>query len=346
MKNKFTRRLSLAYKVLLSGGLPQPQPREIPAIAPEEVEEARQFFSLKKFFIYGHARSGTTLLARLIKLHPQVHCNYQAHFFTRQPLLESLVASPQIGEWLGRRSNRWNRGKDLSPVVLRAAADFIMEREARTEGKGGAGCVVGDKSPNSLLDGESIRLTHKIYPDAYIIYIIRDGRDTALSHRFQNFIEHPESLSGEDRKILDEFTKEPQLFLNGQRSVFSEKAIYQAARGWVRNVGETDQLARQLYSERYFHVRYEDLLADPFAEMSRLWSFLGVEKDTPGLKSAVDTETGQNPDAEWQKQKAIQVVSPLQKGKSGSYKDIFTERDKKVFKEIAGEMLKTWGYEV
>lgn len=343
---KLTRRFSLACKVLLSGNLPQTQPREIPSITTQEVEEARQFFPLNKFFIYGHARSGTTLLARLIRLHPQVHCNYQAHFFTRQPLLESLVASSESGEWLARRSNRWNRGKDLSPVVLRAASDFIMERDARQEGKGGAGCIVGDKSPNSLLDGESVKLTYKVYPDAYLIYIIRDGRDTALSHRFQNFIEHPESLSGEDKKILDDFTSDPQQYLSGQRSIFTDKAINQAARGWVRNVSETDQLGRQLYSERYFHLRYEDLLYDPFAEMIRLWAFLGVDKDAPGLKKAIETETGQNPDAEWQKQKASQVASPLQKGKSGSYKEIFTEKDKRVFTEIAGETLRAWEYEV
>jgi hypothetical protein len=345
MTNKFTRRLSLVYKVLFSGGLPQAQPREIPPITPEEVEEARQFFPLHKFFIYGHARSGTTLLARLIRLHPQVHCNYQAHFFTRQPLLESLVANPETGEWLARRSNRWNRGKDLSPVVLRAAADFIMERDARQEGKGGAGCVVGDKSPNSLLDGESVRLTHKIYPDASVIYIIRDGRDTALSHRFQNFIEHPESLCAEDKKILGDFTQDPQPFLNGQRSIFTEKAIHRVALGWARNVSETDRMARQYYGERYFHLRYEDLLDDSLKEMTRLWAFLGVDTRLSRLKKAIEDETRQNPDAEWQQQKAGQIASPLQKGKRGSYKEIFTDRDRQVFIEIAGELLKTWGYE-
>ncbi len=345
MNKKLFRRFSLAFKVLLTGNLPQAPRRDVPPISPEEVEEARQFFPLQKFFIYGHARSGTTLLARLVRLHPQVYCNYQAHFFTRQPLLESLIANPETGEWLARRSNRWNRGKDLSPVVLRATADFIMERDARREGKGGMGCVVGDKSPNSLMDGESVRLTHKVYPDASLVYIIRDGRDTALSHRFQNFIEHPESLSGEDKKILDDFTQDAQPFLSGQHSVFTEKAIRQAALGWVRNVSETDQMARQYYGERYFHLRYEDLLEDPLGEMSRLWAFLSVDAGVPGLKKAVEAETSQNPDADWQQQKAGQIASPLQKGKRGSYKEIFTERDRRVFTEIAGETLKSWGYE-
>ena len=33
------------------------------------------------------------------------------------------------------KSNRWNQDVDLSPLVLRAAADFVMERDAVKEGK-------------------------------------------------------------------------------------------------------------------------------------------------------------------------------------------------------------------
>jgi len=106
-------------------------------------------------------------------LHPEVHCNYQAHFFTRQPLLKSLVNTPEAEEWLTRKSNRWNQGGDLSPLVLRAAADFILEREAAKEGK----MIVGDKSPSSTIHGQAVRDMHSIYPDAKLVYIVRDGRD-------------------------------------------------------------------------------------------------------------------------------------------------------------------------
>ena len=50
-------------------------------------------------------------------------------------------------------------------------------------------------------------------------------------------------------------------------------------------------------------------------------------------------------DRDWQKQKAGDLVSPLQKGKSGSWRELFTERDKAVFREVAGEVLVTWKYE-
>src|SRR5262245_52909372 len=107
-------RIRSAVRVLLKGESPKNKRVEIPSITKREVAEIKQFFPRDNLFILGHARSGTTLLMRLVRLHPEVHCNYQAHFFTRGPLLKSLVNTPQAEEWLNRKSNRWNQGGDLS----------------------------------------------------------------------------------------------------------------------------------------------------------------------------------------------------------------------------------------
>ena len=131
---KISTRIKKAARILLKGDPRKSARNPIPAITPEEVAEIKGFFPREKFFIFGHARSGTTLLMRLARLHPEVHCSYQGHFFTRRPLLKSLVDTPEAEEWLTRKSNRWNYGRDLSPLVLRAAADVIMERDAAREG--------------------------------------------------------------------------------------------------------------------------------------------------------------------------------------------------------------------
>ena len=337
----FWKRISLAGSVLRTGQMPLRARRDIPAITPEEVVEAKAFFPMPKFFIFGHARSGTTLLTRLIRLHPEVHCNYQAHFFTRHPLLQALVSEEAVGEWLLRRSNRWNRGRDLSPVVLRAAADFILEREARREGKH----IVGDKSPNSLLEDESVRLVHKVYPEARLIVIIRDGRDMAVSHRFQSFIDAAQHMSREDLRIRDDFSRDAGLFLTGQRSIFTDKAIRSEAAGWARNVTGTDKVARELYGEHYLTLRYEDLLEQPQAELERIWAFLGVDSEGKGLAEAVIAELESNPDADWQKQKAGELVEPLEKGRQGSWRNLFTAHDRLIFKKLAGQALIAWDYE-
>src|ERR1051325_3949874 len=95
-------RFKSAARILLKGDSTKKKRNSIPPITIEGVAEIKQFFSREKFFIFGHARSGTTLLMRLVRLHPEVHCNYQAHFFTRQPLLKSLVDTPEAEEWLKR----------------------------------------------------------------------------------------------------------------------------------------------------------------------------------------------------------------------------------------------------
>jgi Sulfotransferase family len=336
-----TQRISLALRLLRRGELPSAANRDVPPITPDEVAEARTFFPLDKFFIFGHARSGTTMLTRLVRLHPEVHCNYQAHFFTRPPLLESLVAEAEVGEWLKRGSNRWNHGRDLSPVVMRAVADYILEREARQEGK----CIVGDKSPSSLLDGEAVRLMNKVYPDGYLIYIVRDGRDTAVSHRFQTFIEFPERLSKEDQRIRLEFARHPEPFLSGEQSIFTQDGLTRAAQGWVRNVTQTDQQGQSLYGERYLSLRYEDLLQQPWEQMRRVWAFLHASPADEELHQALIAEMGQNPDADWQQLKAQDIAQSLQKGKQGTWLELFTARDRHIFRQIADPTLLAWGYQ-
>jgi hypothetical protein len=220
---------------------------------------------------------------RLARLHPEVHCNYQAHFFTRKPLLKSLVDSTEIEEWLTRKSNRWNHGRDLSPLVLRAAADFIMERDAAREGKR----IVGDKSPSSVIHGQVVRDMHSLYPDAKVINIVRDGRDVLISERFRNFVEESKFLTAEDKRIISDLKTDPAPFSDGRRSIFTETFIRNIASRWVNDLTETDAEAKQLYGGNYHSLRYEDLLKTPFEEMTKLWKFLGVKKINKSLEKQI-----------------------------------------------------------
>lgn len=338
---KLGKRIQLSWQVLRYGRIPTPEARTLPDLDVSELDEIKDFFPLPKFFIFGHARSGTTLLARLIRLHPEVHCNWQAHFFTREPTLYSLVSRPEIREWLQRKSNRWNQGEDLSPLVIRVVADFIMEREARARGK----TIVGDKSPNSLMDGKAVKLLHGVYPDAKLLYIVRDGRDTILSHRFQSFIDFPEFLRDIDLQIRDDFTHNPEPFFEGKRSLFTEDKLRKDAQDWVRNVKETNQFGEELYGDRFLTLRYEDLISDPVRFLDEIWAFLQVKDHSLPLDAEIKKEMARNPDAAWQKTQNQEMISNLKKGTSGTWKDLFTEQDCQIFKEIAGETLIKWGYE-
>jgi hypothetical protein len=252
-----------------------------------------------------------------------------------------LVSDPQVADWLTQRSNRWNRGRDLSPVVLRAVSDFILEREARREGK----TIVGDKSPNNTVGGDAVQKVYEVYPDARLIFIVRDGRDAMLSHRFQDFVDRSERLSPADVRLREEFTRSPEPFLAGQRSLFSETRLRAEALSWVKNLAETESLGTSLFADRYIHLRYENLLAKPWEELSRLWQFLQVKELAPELEGILAAEMQSNPDAEWQMQKDRDLAQVLQKGQRGNWRTILTERDRALFKEIAGQALINWHYE-
>jgi hypothetical protein len=328
-------------RVLLGGDAWPRRMTPVPAISREDLKDFHRFFPRSKFFILGHARSGTTLLMRLVRLHREVHCDYQAHFFTRRPLLKSLVESPEIEEWLRRKSNRWNHGRDLSPTVLRAVAEYIMERDAARLGKR----IVGDKSPTSSIHGQSVRDLHDIFPDARLLYIVRDGRDVAVSERFRNFVEDSRFLGRRDRKILEELHKNPASFGAGQRSLFTEEMLRRVADGWARDLREIDSEGRRLFGRKYHVLRYEDLLEDPGRELERIWHFLGVQGVSRHLGAKVRAEMRTNPDQEWQTRRGKDLADFLAKGRAGNWKVLFTQRDREIFKAASGDALQLWKYE-
>jgi hypothetical protein len=205
--------------------------------------------------------------------------------------------------------------------------------------------IVGDKSPSSTIHGQAVRDMHAVYPDAKLVYIVRDGRDVLISERFRNFVEESKFLTSEDKRILEALRKDQTPFINGTRSIFTEAFIRRVAKGWARNLQEIEDEGRRLFKKNYFGLRYEDLLATPFNEMIKLWKFLGVKKTNKSLEKTIKAEMSSNPDEEWQAKRNEGIASFLPKGHTGNWARLFTEKDKSVFKEVAGGMLVKWKYE-
>ncbi len=338
-------RLKGAWDVFFQGQKVLRRRTSIPAITPEEIADIKSFFPMDKFFILGRSRSGSTLLMRLCRLHPEVHSNSQASFFSLPPGLKSLVDSVEIEKWLSARANHWNHGRDLSPSVMRAAADFILENDAHKNGP--QKHIVGDKSPTTVTHGAAVKNMHLIYPDAKMVYIVRDGRDVMVSDRFRNFVENKWLRPGDDQ-ILEGLKNNPEEYVSGKKSIFTESWLRNTNQGiptWVANLDESESEALKLYPDQYYPLRYEDLLSKPFEEMKKLWFFLGVKEVDPSLEQTILDEVTVNPDEKWQAEKNNSIAPTLEKGKPGAWKNFFTERDREIFKEIAGQHLIKWKYE-
>ncbi|RME46653.1 MAG: sulfotransferase [Caldilineae bacterium] len=145
---------------------------------------------MKKIFVVGCARSGTTLVQKLFAAHNQVYTCKETHYFEhirrsgKKGLLlplDFLRLSPRKVRFAYRfiEANNELRGTYDPRTIrtIRDAAQFfdhLMTTEARLRGKS----AWVEKTPPHLLH---IPLIQRHIPAAQFVHVIRDGRDVVAS---------------------------------------------------------------------------------------------------------------------------------------------------------------------
>lgn len=204
-------------------------------------------------FIVGVPRSGTTLLRVLLDSHseilalpetPWVSGAYGGPLSLRQLLLDLADGS-------------YGAARNVAGItradILRAGAGFLehlLEPALAARGKS----VPAFKTPSDI---PHLDFLTELLPDARYIHITRDGRDVALSQ-----------LAKKGSFFLE---------LRGYRSL-SYANVLQRWADWeakARGVLARDGL-------KVFHLRYEDLIADPEGQMRQAMAFAGL-KFEPGM---------------------------------------------------------------
>lgn len=128
-----------------------------------------------RFFLIGAARSGTTSLYRSLEAHPGV--------FSQQ------IKEPRFFK------ENWKKGWDWYADVYEGA---------------GANQICGDYSPSysSVRRGDVAKRIHRAYPDAKLIYIVRNPIDCAISNWRMTaeikkpVLNFPEALDNHEWKLL------------------------------------------------------------------------------------------------------------------------------------------------
>jgi hypothetical protein len=263
-------------------------------------------------FLVGAGRSGTTLVYKLLCLHPHVAyiSNYDEWrlpagraagmvasnldakiaawfggggnaYFVRRPLLKRMFPTPVEGEPIYRRCgmplfpDRSYRPDPRTVSSLRRCFDEIRR------GAGGQ-LLVSKRTSNN----RRIPALDAAFPGARYIHIIRDGRDVADSLlRVEWWSRH--------RVWWDGRTAE-QMERNGEDSLII------AARNWVYEIRELAWGLGTIEQERVMELRYEDLLANPVEHLDRMYSFMGVDRAESCLAAAASLGLKCRPPA-WKK---------------------------------------------
>jgi hypothetical protein len=223
-------------------------------------------------FIVGSARSGTTLLQRLLDAHPQLAIVQREthwipdYYLDRTGLTpDGMVTAGLLSKLMKHRTfSHMGIGRQdleqlfntLEPLPYARFVSSLFDLYGAKRGKG----RVGDKTPRYV---RRIPVLHSLWPEAMFVHLIRDGRDVCLS-------------------ILDWRKKVP-----GLASLFptwAEDPVTTAALLWELSVrlGRRDGLP--LGTRIYHEIRYEDLVSRPQEECARLCTFLGVIYDPAMLR--------------------------------------------------------------
>jgi len=306
--------------------------------------------------VVGHGKSGTTWLARLLGSHPEILCLWEGRFFGREwhredlgevgakvpprTLSGALANSRDLRLWAER--SVWGRRGDadehLANLTRLALDYFLDQRLSGTDKK-----IVGDKTP-FLPGAHTIREIHGIYPEARVIHVIRDGRDAEVSWMHHRWNRSKEQGGIQVLRPGEAERREAYREDAAGAGLFDEGELRARAAQWRDTVGEATKEGPELLGDNYTEVRYERLLEDAPAETRRLLRFLGAGAGDEVVRQCVEEASFEKLSG-GRRRGDEDPTSLLRKGVSGDWRDAFTERDKRIFKEEAGDLLVELGYE-
>lgn len=201
----------------------------------------------KMIFVVGARRSGTNWLQRILGAHPDVATvPSETYLFSRgiQPLRERFHH--------GVRGSTGTGSTYMDEQVLLDALRDFCDRALQPYLDAAPGSLrLVERTPEHATVLDTIG---SIYPDAYVVHIVRDGRDVARSLVNQGWSTAPQSIAD-------------------------------AAEEWRSTVEAADREGSRL--QHYRVVRYEDMLADPLRNVESLYEGLGLRTSDPLVKDVL-----------------------------------------------------------
>ena len=195
----------------------------------------------RPIFIWGSPRSGTTLLYQLVAKHPDVGCPCNAN---KEPREGTDFWWRAFGEHRGVMDARLAHPKSVRQINYEYR--ILLKEQGKSR--------LLDKIPFMIL---WIQLVNKMFPDARHFHIIRDGRSVVNSVLYKLRY---------SRKKKDQRYRKGELLYGPQPPELINPMLQPPAQRHVRQwilLVEYGRQSAELLGNRYYELRYEDLVNDP-----------------------------------------------------------------------------------
>jgi hypothetical protein len=276
-------------------------------------------------FIVGCARSGTTLVRRIVDAHPEIAITTEMHwishyvnYFKNQNRLVAPGLVYELSEH--KRFAQFEIPREEFEALLGSGEALpyptFLNRVFGLYGKINNKPLVGNKTSGYV---RRIPTLHALWPDAKFVHIIRDGRDVCLSVLNWNKAERTA----------------------GRYASWEEDPISTTALWWERKVRKAREDGAALGPGLYQEMHYEDLVEDPERECKRLCEFLGVAYDDAMIRFAEGKTKTDLPNARRTPKKAwLPITSGMR-----NWRTEMSVKDVERFEAAAGNLLEELGYE-
>lgn len=285
-------------------------------------------------FIVGCPRSGTFLLTTMLNASISVAIPVETHFVPlfkrylflfgdlskhsrRKRLLECIFDFLEIWTPRGSPERNLDAQRKFTLLVVRDRAQKILDESRsytdivnnlfREYATIHHAQICGDKS--ALYYPVSPSVLKQIIPDAYIIHLVRDGRDVCLS------------------------------WMKG--GWFGPKAVAEAARLWRDHVRSNREWVQKNRERSTIEVSYEDMLLNPDDVVDKVCVIMNTQSN--GLSNWNKTEYAEVLSSQNTHEMLAQDINPANMMK---WKTQMPATDCFLFEYIAGAELRRYGYEL
>tara|TARA_B110000027_G_C16119265_1_gene301871 strand:- start:3136 stop:4002 length:867 start_codon:yes stop_codon:yes gene_type:complete len=278
------------------------------------------------FFILGNKRSGTSMFRLMVNTHSQITVPPESGFalwFAKKyaniheykenvynEYVEDLFSAKKFETWKLNKEELLEIFMAKKPTTYNKLTKLVYEAYSNKQNKKSK--IFGDKN-NYYID--HVEDLAKIFPETRFVFLIRDGRDVAVSYKEIN-----------------------ETSINSLYKPRLEQNMTKIAKEWTKN-GKT--LKKFVTGDRVpaMFIRYEDLLTNPENTMEKVFNFLGLDYE-PSILEFYKYNDEPKEFLQWKRK----TTSKLDTTNFNRYKKFLTNEEINEYEIVAKDMLEFFDY--